>query len=523
MPIILRSKIFNAKPRPRGPISDPTAFGSPVVAIVGRPNVGKSTLFNCLTRSRDALVANEPGLTRDRQYGIGRVGQAPYFVVDTGGLTDDSADLPRLMVAQALSALSEADVTLFMVDARQGVTPLDQAIADRLRLFGTTVVLVANKVDGLDARTATAEFHTLGLGEPWPVAAAHGRGIQALITGILTADLLANRFPTESTQAISPALDRHSRHGQPDGPSNEQSAEEDNPSSPIQSPNIRVAIIGRPNVGKSTLVNRLLGEERVVVHDRPGTTRDSIEVPLTRSGKHYTLIDTAGIRRRSRISEKIEKFSIIQSLRAIDAADVAIVLVDALEGITDQDAHLIGLVCDMGRALVLGMNKWDAIAQDSHKRIHEMLERKLQFLDFLPIHTLSACHGTGVSKLFRSVDAAWASASRTLATPVLTTILQEAVAKHPPPLVRGRRIKLRYAHQGGRRPPTIVIHGNQTEDTPMAYRKYLVRVFREAMQLVGTPIRIEFKTGENPYKGRKNTLTPRQVRKRARLLRHVKN
>ncbi|MBT8420014.1 MAG: ribosome biogenesis GTPase Der, partial [Gammaproteobacteria bacterium] len=460
-----------------------------VVAIVGRPNVGKSTLFNCLTRSRNALVANEPGLTRDRQYGIGRIGETPYLVVDTGGLTDDPADLPRLTVEQTLSALRETDVTLFIVDARQGLTPVDQIIADRLRLFGNPVILVANKIDGLDARIATAEFHALGLGEPWPIAAAHGRGVRTLMTDVIASHFPAEDSPTETS--VSPP-DTYS-HG-------EQSTEKDNPSSPPQPANVRVAIIGRPNVGKSTLVNRLLGETRVVVHDHPGTTRDSIEVPLTRGGKSYVLIDTAGIRRKARVSEKIEKFSVIKSLQAIEAADVTIVLVDASEGITDQDVHLIGLVLDMGRALVIGVNKWDTIEQDSHKRIHAMLERKLPFLDFSPPHTISARHGMGVSALFRSVDAAWASASRDLATPVLTNILQEATTQHPPPLVRGRRIKLRYAHQGGRRPPTIVIHGNQTNDIPQTYRRYLSGVFREALKLVGTPIRIEFKTGDNPYK-----------------------
>nr|VFJ52400.1 MAG: GTP-binding protein [Candidatus Kentron sp. FM]VFJ52555.1 MAG: GTP-binding protein [Candidatus Kentron sp. FM]VFK13265.1 MAG: GTP-binding protein [Candidatus Kentron sp. FM] len=507
-----------------------------IVAIVGRPNVGKSTLFNCLTRSRDALVANEPGLTRDRQYGTGRVGDIPYLVVDTGGLTDDRADLPRLTVDQTLSALDETDVALFMVDARQGLTPVDQVIADRLRLFGKPVVLVANKTDGLDARIATAEFHALGMGEPRSIAAVHGRGVRQLMTDVLTtlvsttevpitgsppAEGFGEPLPATASPTREPTAPITDRHPEPSA-RNKKTTGEDAPSSLTRPSGIRVAIVGRPNVGKSTLVNRLLGETRVVVHDRPGTTRDSIEVPLTRGGTSYVLIDTAGIRRRSRVSEKIEKFSVIKSLQAIEAADVTIVLVDASEGITDQDVHLIGLVLDMGRALVLGVNKWDSIERNDHKRIHGMLERKLPFVDFAPIHTLSARHGTGISKLFRSVDTAWTSASRALATPVLTTILQEAVAGHPPPLVRGRQIKLRYAHQGGRCPPTIVIHGNRTEDIPETYRRYLVGVFRKALQLAGTPVRIEFRTGENPYKGRKNLLTPRQMRKRARLLRHVK-
>lgn len=459
------------------------------IAIVGRPNVGKSTLFNCLTRSRDALVANEPGLTRDRQYGTGRIGEVPYLVVDTGGLTDDPEDISRLTVEQTLGALRETDLALFLVDARQGLTPVDQILADRLRGFGKPVILVVNKTDGLDERIATVDFHALGLGEPHAIAAVHGRGVRTLME-----EVIENHFPAEP-----PSLDGD-----------------------VPPDAIRIAIIGRPNVGKSTLVNRLLGRERVVVHNLPGTTRDSIQVPLTRNQKNYLLIDTAGIRRRARVSEKIEKFSIIKSLQAIEAADVTIVLADASEGITDQDAHLIGLVLDAGRALVLGVNKWDTVDRDARKKVHEALSRKLPFLDFSPIHTLSARHGTGVSTLFGSVHAAWESATRDLPTPLLTNILQEAIQRHPPPLVGGRRIKLRYAHQGGRRPPTIIIHGNRTDQVPESYRRYLKGVFREALQLVGTPIRIEFKTGENPFQGRKNLLTPRQVKKRARLLRHVK-
>jgi len=479
----------------------------PVVAIVGRPNVGKSTLFNCLTRSRDALVANEPGLTRDRQYGTGKVGHVPYLVIDTGGLTDDPSDLSRLTVEQTLTALSETDITLFLVDARQGLTPTDQEIANRLRPFGTSVVVVANKIDGLDYHVVTADFHALGLGDPWPIAAVHGRGVTAMMAEVTARFLPSNEEDISTSSGGDPS---ENRFPQKDYRSEDHLA------------GVKIAIIGRPNVGKSTLVNHLLGEARVVVHDHPGTTRDSIAVPLTRAGKSYVLIDTAGIRRRARVFEKIEKFSIIKSLQAIEAADITIMLVDSVEGITDQDVHLIGFIVDTGRALVIGVNKWDAIAQDSRKRVHETLERKLPFVDFIPIHTISARFGTGITSLFRSVDAAWESASRTLPTPLLTTILQKAVAKHPPPLVRRRRIKLRYAHQGGRKPPVIVIHGNQTEDVPETYRKYLARVFRQALRLTGTPIRIELRTGENPYKGRKNILTPRQQRKRARLLKHVK-
>nr|VFK24837.1 MAG: GTP-binding protein [Candidatus Kentron sp. MB] len=473
----------------------------PVVAIVGRPNVGKSTLFNCLTRSRDALVANEPGLTRDRQYGTGSIGHVPYLAIDTGGLTDDPADLSQLTVEQTLTALRETDITLFLVDAREGLTPVDQQVADLLRPFGTTIVIVANKIDGLDHRVATTDFHALGFGDPWPIAAAHGRGVTAMMEAV------TERFLAPEEDAFET-----SDQGQSDNPHEEGD----------DLPGVRVAIIGRPNVGKSTLVNHLLGETRVVVHDHPGTTRDSIAIPMTRAGKPYVLIDTAGIRRRARVSEKIEKFSIIKSLQAIQTADVTIMLVDAVDGLTDQDTHLIGFIVDAGRALVIGVNKWDAVAQDARRQVHTTLERKLPFVDFISIHTISARRGSGITALFHSVNAAWESASRALPTPLLTDILQEATTRHPPPLVQRRRIKLRYAHQGGRNPPVIVVHGNQTENVPEPYRRYLSGVFRQALRLTGTPIRVEFKTGENPYKGQRNLLTLRQRRKRARLLRHAK-
>lgn len=459
----------------------------PVIAIVGRPNVGKSTLFNQLTRSRDALVADTPGLTRDRQYGTGTVGNRPFLVVDTGGLSDDRDDVTRLIGQQALRAVQEADITLFMVDARDGLTGADQNIAAQLRAYPNTLVLVANKTEGLDQRIATSEFHALGLGYPWPIAAAHGRGLRALM---------------EATATHFPAI---------------QENEED-----PTTWGIKVAIIGRPNVGKSTLVNRILGEERVVAHDSPGTTRDSIYIPFIRHAKRYTLIDTAGVRRRARVSQKIEKFSVIKSLQAIETANVAIVLIDAQEGVTDQDVHLLGFVLESGRAFVIAINKWDGLAQDHRRQVREALERKLAFIDFARPHLVSALYGSGVGDLFASVDTAWESASRKLSTPILTRTLLDAVSKHPPPVVRGRRIKLRYAHQGGKNPPTIVIHGNQTAAVPNAYRRYLIRTFRTVLGLEGTPIRIDFRTGENPYKDRRNVLTPRQRRKRKRLIEHAR-
>jgi len=467
------------------PGDDPPTL--PVLVLVGRPNVGKSTLFNVLTGTRDALVADEPGLTRDRQYGRGRLGQRPYLVVDTGGLTDDAEGIGPLIARQAMQALEEADAALFLVDARSSLTAADEAIAARLRRTGKPVVLVVNKTDGLEPAAATAEFHRLGLGEPWPISAAHRRGVQALMEHAL--------------RAIPPSSPKPSL---------------------LADEGIRIAVLGRPNVGKSTLVNRMVGEERVLAYDRPGTTRDSIFVPFERDGQSYTLIDTAGVRRRARISGTIEKFSVIKTLQAIEAAHVAVLLVDAHEGVTDQDAHLLGHALDAGRALVIAANKWDGLDAEQRQRVKSELERHFAFIDFARIHFISALHGSGVGNLFAAVQQAWTSATSKLATATLTRILEQAVHRHAPPLVRGRRIKLRYAHQGGQAPPVIVVHGNQTEAVPNAYRRYLARSFRRALALEGTPLRVEFRTGENPYQGRKNPLTPRQRKHRQRLMRHVK-
>ncbi len=455
----------------------------PVIALVGRPNVGKSTLFNRLTRSRDALVADQPGLTRDRQFGEGRMGERPYIVVDTGGLSGEETGLDGLMARQSWQAVEESDAILFLVDARDGLTAEDENIAARLRSTGKPVWLVVNKVDGLDPDVVAAEFHALGLGEPHPIAAAHGRGVRQLIDTVL---------------ATLPA---------PAERSEEEEAEQ----------GIRIAIVGRPNVGKSTLVNRILGEERVVAYDMPGTTRDSIYLPFERDGQRYTLIDTAGIRRRSRVKEAIEKFSVIKAMQAIEDAHVVIMLLDAREGISEQDATLFGFILDSGRALVIAVNKWDGLDADQKARIRRELEVKLPFINFARIHYISALHGSGVGELFESVQKAYDSAMRDLPTHRLTEILEDRVQAHPPPVVKGRRIKLRYAHQGGRNPPLIVIHGTQTEAVPDAYRRYLINGFRKALKLEGTPIRIEFKSGKNPYAGRKNVLTKRQIEKRKRL------
>ncbi len=459
----------------------------PAIALVGRPNTGKSTLFNRMTRSRDALVADFPGLTRDRQYGDGKLGERDYIVIDTGGLDGKGDDLEALMAQQAWQAVDEADLVLFMVDVHDGLTGGDEAVADALRRTGKPVVLVANKIDGVEADTALAEFHALGLGDPMPLSALHGRGLQAVVDHAL-----------QLLPAVEPVEDTDDDDG------------------------IRVAIVGRPNVGKSTLVNRMLGEERVLAWDMPGTTRDSIRIPFERDGTAYTLIDTAGVRRRAKVHEAIEKFSVIKTLQAIDAANVVILMLDAHQEVSEQDASLAGYIVEKGRALVVAVNKWDGLDDHDRRQIDDQFDRRLGFLDFAERLHISALHGSGVGELFPLINAACAAALREMPTPELTKLLERAVQQHQPPLVRGRRIKLRYAHQGGRNPPLIVIHGNQTKSVPAAYRRYLSNFFRTVLKLAGTPVRIEFKSGDNPYEGKRNKLTPRQVRRKKRLRSHVK-
>lgn len=438
----------------------------PVIALVGRPNVGKSTLFNVLTRRRDALVANEPGLTRDRQYGDGRVGDRPYLVIDTGGLGGEHDPLKTLMTAQTKQAIDEADAVVLLVDGRAGVNALDRQIAEQLRRLGKPVRLAVNKTEGLDADLAVAEFNELALGRPWPIAAAHGQGVQPMLL-----DLLA-----ELPHAA------------------EFSDEQECP---------RIAVAGRPNVGKSTLINALLGEERVVVFDQPGTTRDSIRIPLEHKGKHYILIDTAGVRRRGRINEGLEQITVIKTLQAIEEANVVILVLDAQQEVGDQDVNLAAYIIEQGRALVLAVNKWDGLEESQRLWIKRELERKLLFAQFAPPHFISALRGTGVDKLFPAVDRAYESAHKTLSTSSLNRVLEKAVQATPPPLVRGRRIKLKFAHQGGKNPPRIVIHGNQVGAVPASYVRYLANTFQEACKLEGTPVRIEFEQGENPFEGKK--------------------
>lgn len=458
----------------------------PVIALVGRPNVGKSTLFNCLTRSRDALVADQPGLTRDRKYGEGRVGDRPYLVVDTGGLSGENEGIDELMAAQAWLAVEEADSVLLLVDARAGLTAGDQEIATRLRTSNKHIHLVVNKVDGANLDVVLADFHQLGIGEPVGITAVQGAGVATLME-----EVLAELPPP-------------------------QEAEES------EDLGIKIAIVGRPNVGKSTLINRILGEERVLAFDMPGTTRDSIYVPFERQGQRYTFIDTAGVRRRGKVHDKLEKFSVIKALQAISEAHVVVLVIDAHEGVSEQDAHLLGFVLDEGRALVIAVNKWDGLDSSQRERVKYELGRRLQFVDFAKLFFISALHGTGVGDLFKPIKQAYASATRALSTPELTRILEKLVEDHQPPLVRGRRIKLRYAHQGGRNPPLIVIHGNQTKDVPANYQRYLVNNFRKILRLEGTPVRVEFKAGSNPFEGRKNKLTRRQIDKRQRLKKYVK-
>ncbi len=460
----------------------------PVLALVGRPNVGKSTLFNRLTRSRDALVADLPGLTRDRQYGEGQYGGYSFIVVDTGGITGGEEGIDAHMAEQSMQAVAEADAVLLLVDAQAGLTPIDEALARQLRSTQKEVHLVVNKIDGMDVDVALSEFYTLGLGEPFAIAAAHGRGVTSMVEA-----LFADR-PFAAAQA----------------------EQEDTEAG------IKIAAVGRPNVGKSTLINRMLGEERVVVYDMPGTTRDSVYIPYERHEQRYTLIDTAGVRRRGRVGEGVEKFSVIKTLQAIEDAHVVILVLDAREGIVDQDLHLLGFVLDSGRSLVIALNKWDGMTAEEKARVRADLDRRLAFIQFAKIHFISALHGTGVGELYQSINKAYASAHKRLSSNFLTKVLEDAVMEHQPPLVKGRRIKLRYAHMGGVNPPTIVIHGNQTESVPNAYRRYLENTYRQVMDVEGTPIRVEFKTGDNPFSGRRNKLTERQIKKRRRMMSHVK-
>lgn len=459
----------------------------PVIALVGRPNVGKSTLFNQLTKSRDAIVADFSGLTRDRQYGDGRVGDKAFICIDTGGIGETPEEgVSALMARQSWVAVEEANVVLLLVDGRAGMNTDDAYIARRLRTAGKRVVLVVNKTDGVDPEVAINEFASLGFKDVHAIAAAHGRGVTQLIQHVLA------EFPENPEDA------------------------------PVDDDSIRIAVVGRPNVGKSTLINRILGEDRVVVSDVAGTTRDAIDVPYERNGQKYTLVDTAGVRRKGRVDEAVEKFSVVKTLQAIDDAQVAILVVDAHEGLVEQDLHVLGYVLEKGRALVVAINKWDGLDSYQREQVRGAMDRRFGFVQFAKVHFISALHGTGVGELYPSIIAAWEATTARLSSARLTGILEDAVRQHQPPVVRGRRPKLRYAHMGGAHPPVIVIHGNSTEGIPEDYRRYLENIFRKAMKLEGTPLRIEFKGGDNPFAGKRNTLTPRQLAKKKRLVRYVK-
>ncbi|XKM13367.1 ribosome biogenesis GTPase Der [Orbaceae bacterium ac157xtp] len=482
----------------------------PVIALVGRPNVGKSTLFNRLTKTRDALVADFPGLTRDRKYGRAEIKGHEYIVIDTGGIDGNEEGIESVMAGQSLQAIEEADIVLFMVDARAGVMPADHAIAKHLRSREKPTFLVVNKTDGLDADVVTQEFYELGMGDVHPIAASHGRGVTSLIEQVLQPIM---HFSSEEDEfeddfASEASLDL-------------EQEEIDEVEALINLP-IKVAIVGRPNVGKSTLTNRILGEDRVVVYDMPGTTRDSIYIPMTRDEREYVLIDTAGVRKRGKISQTVEKFSVIKTLQAIEDANVVILVIDAREGIADQDLSLLGFIINSGRSLVIAVNKWDGLSQDVKEQIKSTLDDRLDFIDFARLHFISALHGSGVGNLFDSIDEAYECATRRVSTSLLTKIMQMAQDDHQPPLVRGRRVKLKYAHAGGYNPPIVVIHGNQVDDLPDSYKRYLMNYFRRSLKIMGSPIRIQFKESENPFEGRKNNLTPSQQRKRRRLMKHVR-
>lgn len=488
----------------------------PVIALVGRPNVGKSTLFNRITRTRNAIVANYSGLTRDRQYGEASFEGHRFIVVDTGGLGEEEHGIDNAMASQSLTAIDEADIVLFMVDCRAGLTTGDELIARHLREHHKKTFLVANKSDGLDPDVATSEFFALGFSEVHPIAATHGRGVSQLLEHVMAA-----AFPVMD---IEQPNDNPDDEWQDNVESAESFADEnDEPSDePAKKRSIKIAIVGRPNVGKSTLVNRMLGEDRVVVFDLPGTTRDSIYIDYERNGEQYTIIDTAGIRKRKNITEAIEKFSIVKTLQAIEDANVVILVMDAQEGIVEQDLHLLGHAIEKGRALVVAINKWDGLDEEQRDVIKRTLDRRLQFINFAAIHFISALHGSGVGNLYDSIRKSYTSATKKLNTNLLTRILEDAVSSHPPPMFNGRRIKMRYAHAGGQNPPIVIIHGNQVDKVPDHYTRYLENVYRKALQLSGTPLRIEYRNGENPFEGRRNTLTPRQMQKRKRLVRHLK-
>ncbi|WP_429945704.1 ribosome biogenesis GTPase Der [Bibersteinia trehalosi] len=500
---------------------------TPVVALVGRPNVGKSTLFNRLTRTRDALVADFPGLTRDRKYGQANIAGHDFIVIDTGGIDGTEEGVEEKMAEQSLLAIEEADVVLFLVDARAGLVPADIGIAQYLRQRDKSTVVVANKTDGIDADSHIAEFYQLGLGDVEPIAAAQGRGVTQLIEQVLAP--LAEKIEEQAvenaenfantTEEQDEWEDNFDFENEEDTALLDEALEESEEES---DKNIKIAIVGRPNVGKSTLTNRILGEDRVVVYDMPGTTRDSIYIPMERDGQQYTIIDTAGVRKRGKVHLAVEKFSVIKTLQAIQDANVVLLTIDARDGVSDQDLSLLGFILNAGKSLVIVVNKWDGLSQDIKDNVKSELDRRLDFIDFARVHFISALHGSGVGNLFDSIQEAYACATKKMTTAMLTRILQMATDEHQPPLVNGRRVKLKYAHPGGYNPPIIVIHGNQIERLPDSYKRYLSNYYRKSLKIIGSPIRVLFQEGNNPFAGKRNKLTPSQLRKRKRLMKFIK-
>lgn len=522
---------------------------SKVVALVGRPNVGKSTLFNRLTKTRDALVADFPGLTRDRKYGRAMYNDHEYILIDTGGIDGGETGIETCMAEQSLLAMDEADIVFFLVDARSGLSAGDYMIADYVRKHHKKVVVVANKIDGLDADTAISELYALGLGEIYPIAAAHGRGVGVLLDEVLAPileepdekeleigvfddpeklkwekgyDFLDN-VPLDKTGGGFNWYEWKQRHKNGAEEETEEAKENDEEKSvPFADLPIKFAIVGRPNVGKSTLTNRMLGEDRVIVFDMPGTTRDSIYIPLKRDDQDYIVIDTAGVRKRKKVNDMVEKFSVVKTLQAIEDSNVTLLVIDANAGVTDQDMSLLSFIIQSGRSLVIAINKWDGLDKDVKDKIKEDLNLRLGFVDFAEIHFISALHGTGVGHLFESIKAAYKSATTRVSTSKLNKILEMATQELQPPLSQGRRIKLKYAHAGGYNPPRIIIHGNKTKDLTDSYKRYLTNYYRKSLGIIGTPISLEFNESENPFAGKKNKLTQSQIRKRRRMMSFVK-
>lgn len=513
-----------------------------VIALVGCPNVGKSTFFNRLTKTRDALVADFPGLTRDRKYGRALYEGREFVVIDTGGIAEDAKNQPEevtsRMTNQALLAIDECDLVLFMLDARAGILPGDYSVADYIRRSGKKCAIIANKVDGLDPETAGAEFYALGLGEVYPTAVAHGRGVANVLEDVI-APLLREEGPLDCDLTPEELEERENQRLEEEAQMWEESYDflenvpvdmvgggfdwhehkekfrarmkgedvdsptEDSRDTPFADLPIKFAIVGKPNVGKSTLTNRILGEDRVIVADHPGTTRDSIYIPLQRGDKKYIVIDTAGVRKRRKVSEAIEKFSIVKTLKAIEDCNVALLVIDARAHITDQDLSLLGFILESGRSLVIAVNKWDGLDMAVKDEIKLELNARLGFVDFARVHFISALHGTGVGNLFDSIDEAYEGATTRHSASLLNRILRAAIEEHEPPISGGRRIKLKFAHAGGYNPPRIIIHGNKVSKVPDAYKRYIINCYRKSLNIMGSPVIIDFKEGENPYANEK--------------------